>query len=77
MFLTYLLSPKSIIVICFIGPHFIGIIGFKDDNEIGEEEEGPAKGARLPFQGNDKTMNMNPLILANVTNSPYFKVVYF
>merc|ERR1719187_2452384 len=28
---------------------------------------------RVPFQGNDKTMNMNPLILANVQNSPYFK----
>lgn len=27
----------------------------------------------LPFWGNEKTMNLNPLILTNVQNSPYFK----
>lgn len=40
-----------------------------------EEEEGfKSKGQRMPFHGTDRTMNMNPLILANVQNSPYFKV---
>jgi len=46
------------------------------DDDVGEEdEEGNVVKAqdRVPFHGNDKTMNMNPLILANVTNSPYFK----
>jgi hypothetical protein len=33
-----------------------------------------SKGQKMPFHGNDRTMNMNPLILANVQNSPYFKV---
>jgi hypothetical protein len=32
------------------------------------------KGNNLPFWGNQATMNLNPLILANITNSPYFKV---
>ena len=26
------------------------------------------------FQGNQQSMNMNPLILTNIQNSPYFKV---
>lgn len=34
-----------------------------------------APGLKLQFYGNDKTMNMNPLILANVQGSPYFKVI--
>lgn len=33
-----------------------------------------AAGLKLQFYGNDKTMNLNPLILANIQNSPYFKV---
>jgi len=45
-----------------------------DDDVEGVDEDGVVKGVRVPFHGNDKTMNMNPLILANVTNSPYFKV---
>jgi len=28
----------------------------------------------LPFHGNEKTMNLNSLILANIQASPYFKV---
>ncbi|XP_033732794.1 pre-mRNA-splicing factor 38B-like [Pecten maximus] len=28
----------------------------------------------LPIWGNEKTMNMNPLILTNIQSSPYFKV---
>jgi len=44
-----------------------------------DDEDNPAqnKNNRMPFHGNDKTMNMNPLILANVTNSPYFKTDLF
>ena len=29
---------------------------------------------KLQFHGNEKTMNLNPLILANIQSSPYFKV---
>jgi len=36
-----------------------------------------AAGLRLQFYGNDKTMNLNPLILANIQNSPYFKTELF
>merc|ERR1719158_2063474 len=46
-----------------------------------EEEEIEARNGRggnvLPIWGNQRTMNMNPLILTNVTNSPYFKVQLF
>jgi len=46
-----------------------------------EEEEIEARNGRggnvLPIWGNQRTMNMNPLILTNVTNSPYFKVNLF
>ena len=28
----------------------------------------------LPIHGNEKTMNMNPMILTNIQSSPYFKV---
>jgi len=37
---------------------------------------GNVKGAghlRLQFYGNERTMNLNPLILSNVQGSPYFK----
>eukprot|EP00088_Acartia_fossae_P040030 TRINITY_DN4166_c0_g1_i1.p1 TRINITY_DN4166_c0_g1~~TRINITY_DN4166_c0_g1_i1.p1 ORF type:complete len:208 (+),score=58.61 TRINITY_DN4166_c0_g1_i1:41-625(+) len=48
-------------------------------NDYDEDEDNPMKNKnnRVPFHGNDKTMNMNPLILANVTNSPYFKTDLF
>ena len=39
---------------------------------------GNVKGAghlRLQFYGNERTMNLNPLILSNVQGSPYFKVI--
>jgi len=45
----------------------------EDYDEDDEENAAKNKNNRVPFHGNDKTMNMNPLILANVTNSPYFK----
>merc|ERR1719430_1123472 len=31
----------------------------------------------LQFHGNERTMNINPLILTNVQGSPYFKVELF
>lgn len=31
-------------------------------------------GNNLPLWGNEKTMNLNPMILTNVLSSPYFKV---
>uniref|UniRef100_A0A8C5HCD0 Pre-mRNA-splicing factor 38B n=1 Tax=Gouania willdenowi TaxID=441366 RepID=A0A8C5HCD0_GOUWI len=35
----------------------------------------PSKhGNVLPLWGNEKTMNLNPMILTNVLSSPYFKV---
>ena len=29
---------------------------------------------KLQFHGNERTMNLNPLILTNIQGSPYFKV---
>ena len=31
-------------------------------------------GCKLTFYGNERTMNLNPLILTNIQGSPYFKV---
>ena len=30
---------------------------------------------KLSFNGNERTMNLNPLILTNIQGSPYFKVI--
>ncbi len=35
---------------------------------------GGKHGNVLPLWGNEKTMNLNPMILTNVLSSPYFKV---
>merc|ERR1711976_689700 len=45
------------------------------EEEWEEEEEdcGGRKGNVLPFWGNQQTMNLNPLVLTNIQNSPYFK----
>lgn len=32
------------------------------------------QGNALPLWGNEKTMNLNPMILTNILSSPYFKV---
>jgi len=52
---------------------------YHHEEEDDDDEDNPNKNKnnRVPFHGNDKTMNMNPLILANVQNSPYFKVDLF
>jgi pre-mRNA-splicing factor 38B len=50
------------------------------DGEVEEEYYennsygGGKKGNNLPSWGNVATMNLNPLILTNITSSPYFKV---
>lgn len=47
----------------------------EDENEDWDESEGKysKKGNVLPFWGNQGTMNLNPLIVTNIQNSPYFK----
>ncbi len=39
----------------------------------GSQQRYVRKGNNLPFWGNQNTMNLNPLILTNIQNSPYFK----
>ena len=34
---------------------------------------GGKKGNILPFWGNQATVNLNPLILTNIQNSPYYR----
>ena len=47
-------------------------------NEEYEEEEYEAKKqGQLSCWGNQQSMNLNPLILTNITGSPYFKVQLF
>jgi len=36
-----------------------------------------ANNQKLQFHGNERTMNLNPLILTNIQGSPYFKVELF
>ena len=49
-----------------------------DDEEYYDNSYGSAgggqKGNILPVWGNQASMNLNPLILTNITQSPYFKV---
>jgi len=54
---------------------------YNDSEGYMEEEEepkhvstGPKKGNVLPLWGNERTMNLNPLILTNIQSSHYFKV---
>ena len=44
-----------------------------EDEEWEEDESGGRRGNVLPFWGNARTMNLNPLIVTNIQNSPYFK----
>jgi len=45
-----------------------------EDEEWEEEDSGGGRrGNVLPFWGNQQTMNLNPLILTNIQNSPYYK----
>lgn len=46
-------------------------------NQQAQAVSKPAAGKHgnvLPLWGNEKTMNLNPMILTNVLSSPYFKV---
>jgi pre-mRNA-splicing factor 38B len=47
-----------------------------DDDDFGNQGSygGSKKSNILPFWGNEETMNLNPLILTNVQNSPYYKL---
>ncbi|EPY84665.1 hypothetical protein CB1_000459011 [Camelus ferus] len=38
------------------------------------QQNGRNRGNVLPLWGNEKTMNLNPMILTNILSSPYFKV---
>ena len=40
-------------------------------------EEGGKSANQLPVWGNEKTMNLNNMILANIQGSPYFKVTLY
>ena len=44
------------------------------DEWDGTDQRQGKKSNNLPFWGNQNTMNLNPLILTNIQNSPYFKV---
>lgn len=48
----------------------------EEEAEDWDENDGKynKKGNVLPFWGNQQSMNLNPLILTNIQNSPYFKV---
>ncbi|XP_069942647.1 pre-mRNA-splicing factor 38B isoform X2 [Cherax quadricarinatus] len=49
--------------------------GAYEYEEDGEKTQGvPKKANGLPIWGNEKTMNLNPLILTNIQSSQYFKV---
>ncbi|XP_055529878.1 pre-mRNA-splicing factor 38B [Wyeomyia smithii] len=51
------------------------------DQEYEDQQHPPKKSAKqnnaLPLWGNESTMNLNPLILANIQGSSYFKVSLF
>ena len=47
---------------------------YQDDEEFEEEEEEyRPRGNNLKLWGNQVTMNLNPMIHTNITQSPYFK----
>lgn len=43
-------------------------------NQLAPQAKSGKHGNVLPLWGNEKTMNLNPMILTNVLSSPYFKV---
>lgn len=46
----------------------------EDDPTIAQGKTSSKANNILPIWGNEKTMNLNPLLLTNIQNSPYFKV---
>lgn len=50
----------------------------EEDEDDPTIDKGSAKASNvLPLWGNEKTMNLNPLLLTNIQSSPYFKVTLF
>ena len=49
-------------------------VGRRGAEEEEEEEDDMAPSNSLPINGNEKTMNLNSLLLTNIQSSPYFKV---
>lgn len=47
-------------------------------SEYGQQKGHPKKQSNnLPINGNEATMNLNPLILTNIQSSSYFKITLF
>lgn len=46
----------------------------QQQQQAASKPAGGKHGNNLPLWGNEKTMNLNPMILTNVLASPYFKV---
>lgn len=44
-----------------------------EEPEVNYAPSSSKRGNNLPFWGNIESMNMNPLILTNIMNSPYYK----
>ncbi|XP_039288284.1 pre-mRNA-splicing factor 38B-like isoform X3 [Nilaparvata lugens] len=50
---------------------------YQEDDEVRTtNHSGPKKSNVLPLWGNERTMNLNPLILTNIQSSHYFKGTY-
>lgn len=51
------------------------VAGNQQQQQVVAKPVGSGKhGNVLPLWGNEKTMNLNPMILTNILSSPYFKV---
>lgn len=46
-------------------------------SEFGGQKSSKKQSNNLPVNGNEATMNLNPLILTNIQSSSYFKVTLF
>lgn len=50
---------------------------YDDDPTIDRSHNNGKSNNVLPIWGNEKTMNLNPMLLTNIQQSPYFKVTLF
>lgn len=55
-------------------PHVEDQDDYDDEDDEDLEYKGGKKNNLMPFWGNAQSMNLNPLIMTNIQNSPYFKV---
>lgn len=55
-------------------PHPGAMAGNPQQQQAVSKPPSGKHGNILPLWGNEKTMNLNPMILTNVLSSPYFKV---